>query len=282
MPSQQNIHVKEGIRMQKNNSTVLIAKSLDDVFYHINTVNNLQILGGCTRVSSINEISLTVCPIPELATIDRKERHIDFGPAVTLAQMLTIGRNKMPSVLYDAISTIGTPAVRNLATLGGNICAEGQKLTLYAPLLALDARLEFRNQTEFFYTPFSKFTTIPHGFVLTKIRVPIGDWEVAIYRRVGPSNYITPQSAGFVFLADMQKDILANIRIAFAGNIIFRSFELENRVIGTRLPLSRKTIDSLVSEAETQYTATVKDQDTFPILKAQFLNLLRYSLEQLT
>lgn len=290
MQLQQSTLEKEGIRMQKNNQTVLIAKSLNDVFYHINTVNNLQILGGCTRVNTINEISLTVASIPELLTIDKKERHIDFGPAVTLSQILEIGRNKMPSVLYDAIETVATPAVRNIATLGGNICAScsadgdesAQKLTLYAPLLALDARLEFKNQNETMYVPFNKFTSIPHGFVLTKIRVPFDDWEVAIFRRVGPSNIITPLSAGFVFLADTQKDILANIRIAFAGTILFRSLELENRVIGTRLPLSKRTIDSLIQEAEEQYINTVENHDKFPILKAQFLNLLRYSLEQLT
>ena len=269
--------------MQKNNQTVFIAKTLSDVFYHVNSVSGLQIVGGCTQVSSIDEKSLTIRTIPELSAFEKRERYIDFGPAVTLSQMLSIGRNKMPAILYDALETIGTPAVRNLATLGGNICGStAQKLTLYTPLLALDARLELRSQNETRYIPFSKFSGVPKSFVLTKIRVPIDEWEVAIYRRVGPSNQISPLSAGFAFLADTQKDILMNIRIAFAGPIVFRSQELENKVIGTRLPLSERTIDMLVNEADAIYDETVANDKPKPIFKAQFLNLLRYALEQLT
>jgi len=278
--------------MSKNNQTVFIAKTLSDVFYHVNSVSGLQILGGCTYEDTIEEKSLTVRNIPELASFEKRERYIDFGPAVTLSEMLSIGRNKMPAILYDALLTIATPSVRNLATLGGNICGgtysaqnsgQGtQKLTLFVPLLALDARLELRNQNETRYVPFSKFNGVPTGFVLTKIRVPVDEWEIAIYRRVGPSNIISPLSAGFAFLADTQKNILTNIRIAFAGPIVFRSQELENKVIGTRLPLSERTIQMLVDESDTLYDETVDSKNTKPILKAQFLNLLRYSLEQLT
>jgi CO/xanthine dehydrogenase FAD-binding subunit len=269
--------------MVKTNQTVLIAKTLSDVFYHVNSVSGLQIVGGCTYVDSIEEKSLTVRAIPELSSFEKRERYIDFGPSVTLSQMISIGRNKMPAVLYDALTTIATPAVRNLATLGGNICgSKDQKLSLYAPLLALEARLELRSQNETRYVPFSKFEGVPRGFVLTKIRVPVDEWEIAIFRRVGPSNQISPLSAGFIFLADTQKDILTNIRIAFAGGIVFRSQELENKLIGTRLPLSVRIIETLVDEANTLYDEAVVEKVHKPILKAQFLNLLRYSLEQLT
>ncbi len=166
--------------------------------------------------------------------------------------------------------------------MGGNICAEGQKHTLYATLLALDARLELRSKDETRYVPFSKFSKIPQGFVLTKIRIPFDDWTVSIFKRVGPSNLITPLSASFAFLSEMQKDIISNIKIAFAGTIVFRSHELENKLIGTRLPLSSKTIDSLIQESEAEFVKQTKGQSYEPFLKAQFLNLLRYSFEQLS
>ena len=89
-------------------------------------------------------------------------------------------------------------------------------------------------------------------------------------------------SASFAFLADMQKDILSNIKIVFAGTIIFKSHELENKLIGTRLPLSSKTIDSLVNESEEEFVRQTEGFPYEPILKAQFLNMLRYSFEQLS
>ena len=268
--------------MEKNNHTVLIAKTFQDIGYHLNSVHALQVLGGGTWVDSYGEKAVSLRSIEELKTIEKHERYIDFGAAVTIAQMLEMGRTNMPTILYDALSSIGTRSVRNLATLGGNICAKGQKLTLYAPLLALDARLELRNQNDTKNIPFSKFSGVPDGYVLTQVRVPVDDWEVTIFRRVGPLNRISPLSASFAFLVDTQKNIIANIKIAFAGIIVFRSHELENKIIGSRLPLGNKFIDSLVQEAERMYSQQFAAENAEPVLKAQFLSLLQYSLGQLT
>ena len=41
--------------MAQNNQTVLIAKNLSDVFYHMGSVNALKILGGCSWEKDINE-----------------------------------------------------------------------------------------------------------------------------------------------------------------------------------------------------------------------------------
>ena len=268
--------------MANSGHTFFSAKNLSDVFSNIRNNNNLQILGGCTRVSSYSERCMSIRSIPELRTIDRRERFIDFGPAATLSEIMNIGRTHMSSVFYDALDTIATPQVRNLATLGGNICAPGQRLTLWAPLLALDARLELKSQNSTKYIPFSKFNGIPDKFVLTKVRVPFDDWHVAIFQRVGPSSKITAQSASFVFLVDTQKDMIANIKIAFAGIPVFRSHELENKIIGSRMPLSNKLITALVAEAAEIFTKLNAGITVELLLRTQFLNLLRYSLENLT
>ncbi|CAM4077401.1 FAD binding domain-containing protein [Treponema peruense] len=267
--------------MQKNNRTVELTKNLADVFYNLRSVKNIQILGGCTETGITAEKSMTIRAIPELSSIEKRERFIDFGPAVTLSQMIKIGKANMPAVLYDALESIGTEAVRNMATLGGNICSPGIKHTLWAPLLALNAQIEVRNQNETKFIPFSKFSGVPKSFVMTKIRVPFDEWGIEIFRRVGPSRLINPLSAAFVFLVETQKGIVANIRIAFAGSIVFSSQELENKIIGIKLPIARRDIDTLIQETERVYDEKFSLLQAKPILKIQFLNLLRYALEQL-
>lgn len=76
--------------------------------------------------------------------------------------------------------------------------------------------------------------------------------------------------------------MIANIRVVFAGNTVFYSPEFENKIIGTRLPLTEKMIDSLIEEAKTVYKTEKTFENEDPIIKAQFLNLLRNSFEQLT
>ncbi len=269
--------------MQKNNQTVLIANNESDVFYQLKNVNPLTVLGGCTAISELPEKSITIRGIPELSHIEKRERFIDFGSAVTLSQVLAVGKTNIPSVLYEAVKSIGTEPVRNLATIGGNICAPLQKHTLWAPLLALNASLEVKkSQTESKVIPFSKFAGVPEKHLLTKIRVPLDEWEVAVFRRVGSAHSIKNDSASFTFLVDTQKYIITNIRIAFAGIIVFHPQELENKLISTKLPLDRHSIENLVKDGETLYREQFKDMDIPPILEFQFLNLLRYSLELLT
>ncbi|MCR5217338.1 FAD binding domain-containing protein [Treponema sp.] len=268
--------------MQKNNSSVLMASNLADVFFHIKSVSNLQILGGCTYIKQLKEKSLCVKFIDELSMIEKRERYIDFGPSLTLSQIIQIKRANLPAVLYDSLTTIASESVRNLATFGGSICACDPKIMIWSPLLALDARLEFRNQNETKYIPFTKYTGVPKGMLLTKIRIPIEDWDVQIFRRTGPSSFLNDFSAGFTFLASTQKDLITNTHITFAGNTVFRSTELENKIIGAHIPLTSRFIVDVVKTAQSLIEKNEECSKMKPILKQQFLNLIQYSLEQFT
>ncbi|MBQ5571158.1 MAG: hypothetical protein IIT45_12070, partial [Treponema sp.] len=129
--------------------------------------------------------------------------------------------------------------------------------------------------------PFSQFKKVPEGYLLTKVRVPQNESEVAIFKRVGPSRRITEDSASFVFLADMENDSIASIKIILAGSIVFHPVEIENQILYTKLPLTRDFIEKKVAEAESAYDMKFSGQKSKRLLKAQFLNMLRYSFEQL-
>ena len=245
-------------------------------------MQRVQLLGGCTQTDEYHDKVISIRNINELKAIDKRERYIDIGPAATLSEIYSMGRANIPPVLYDAIGSISTEQVRNIATLAGNICANGQKQTLFAPLLALDARIEIKSAGLTKYIPFTKFTKIPESFVITKIRIPLNDWEVSVFRRTGPVGRISEQSASFVFLLDSENDLIVNLKIAFAGVPVFRSRELENKLIGARLPLSEKTIETFLESAKKLSEPVFTESHADPILKNQFLNLLNYELELLT
>ncbi len=280
--------------MASNKNTVYIANNLSDVLFHLKTVPNLAILGGCTSVSQWPASSLVIRNIHEFKQINLHEHYAEFGTAVTLEQIHALGGKRIPQVLYDAIDTVANPFVRNLATIGGNICAGGMYHTLYSPLLALDAQLEIYSLTDAQYIPFSKFVLVPDKCILTRIRVPLADWEVAVFKRLGPEHELTEDSATFTFLAKTQKGVLSDLRIAFCSNIVIRSRELENTLIGSRLPISDKAIEQLTEQASALYDEAKDDlmdkslqngemiRVSSPMQKDQFLNLLRTSLNQLT
>ena len=270
--------------MARNKSTVYYANTMQDVLFHMKTKQQLQIFGGCSTVKKFPLSSIILSTVPECQNINMHEHFVEFGAGVTISQILDLGNKRLPNALFEAAETIGTPFVRNIATIGGNICSSGIKKTLYAPLLALDALLELHSNTETKLLPFTQFSQVPEDFVLTKIKVPINQWDISIFKRVGPSYEITDDSASFVFLANTYKGILTEVKMAFCGSVSLRSREWENKIIGTRLPISEKVIENMIEEAEIQFSAQTDFLNIIcnPILKDQYLNLVRFSLNQLT
>lgn len=273
------------------NTTVYFARNIADAMFQLKTTANLRVCGGCTQVLTLPETALIVRNIDELRIIDRRERYIEIGSAVTLSQLLDLGERRLPSVLYEALSCTAFPFIRNIATVGGNVCASGIKRTLFAPLLAVESRLEFRSHMESRVVPIGLFSEVPSGFMLTKIRIPLDEWDVAVFRRVGPAYTIDNTSASFVFLANTQKGVLSELRLAFCGLVKFRSRDVENVLIGAKLPLSTRDIQNMTDEAAKAFDDVAmsqinpsleRDSVSLSVLKIRFLNLLKYSLEQLT
>ena len=260
------------------------AKNLSDVFYQLKTISDLTVTAGCTSFvgKELPEKTLSVRDIAELKIIDKHERYIDFGTAVTLSEIEALGETNLPATVYEAVKTIANPRVRNIATIGGNVCSRDFHNTLYAPLLALDAKVETQKNGEMQFQSITKFSGVSDGWLLSKIRVPLETWEVSVFRRLGPSSSLNSVSAAFVFLANSQKNQISDLRIAMAGKFCFRDIDLENKLIGAHLPLSATTISTFLLEAEEAFDEAVKDERIHPILKKQFWNLVKYSLEQLT
>ena len=81
-------------------------------------------------------------------------------------------------LLGTACGKIGIPQVRNMGTIGGNICNGGPSQDAIPPLLVLDARLKLVGHRgerivsidDFFVGPFQ--TALDEGELLTKIEIP--------------------------------------------------------------------------------------------------------------
>ena len=118
------------------NKIVYYAKNTAELLYQLKTNKGLEVVGGLTKVETQPEKAISVHGISDLCQIVKHERYIDIGPGATLSDILAMGKNHIPQVLYDALDCIANPIVRNIATIGGNICSPGQKLTSFASLMA--------------------------------------------------------------------------------------------------------------------------------------------------
>lgn len=131
--------------------------------------------------------------ISELRHLESADGMILIGSLVTHQQILDtpLIAESLPA-LRQAASLLGSPAVRHMGTIGGNICTASPAADLLPVLYLLDTRLELRTQrtkrmvhiTDFIPGPGQ--TSLFEGEFLYRIIIPIPDPNTrACYFKVG-------------------------------------------------------------------------------------------------
>jgi len=194
---------------------------------------------------------LCIQDLPELGRAGLSERFLEIGSAVTIAELLDLGEAALTPLLAEALRGIGNSAIRNLATIGGNLASRQRFMDSWPALACLDGLIELRDQGGSTWINVNRLVgeggrpAFPEGGLLTRIRVPIERWDAYALRKVGPRFYPAPDTAVFAFVARAEKGILADVRIAFAGELALRSQALETSLIGRSLPLSPREASSV-------------------------------------
>jgi CO/xanthine dehydrogenase FAD-binding subunit len=188
-------------------------------------------------------VILCLDKLEELHSITRTEHHLEIGAMVTLNRLIRLGKI-VPEILVTCLKNIAGVQLRNIATIGGNICCKGRLYDLSAALTALDAQYELRNANTTRWVSAARFhsndeTALEKQELLTRVRLPLHTWDYSIYKKFFPEDIYN--SEALVFLARAQKSILTEIRVVYKTNTILRNKNSEDLLNGKFLPLNRKT-----------------------------------------
>lgn len=249
-----------------------------------------------TRVPALPAKIISLDKLEELRKINRTERYLEIGAMVNLNQIIYLGKI-VPEALTRCLSCIEGPQLRNLATIGGNICNPLAKLDALGPMIALDAQYELRNAQSARWIAASRFSSLPGPTVLgrqellTRIRVPLEPWTFTSYRKFNTHGRNKP-GGGILFMAKIQKSTLIDIRIVYSGQIILREKNSETMLAGKHLPLAEKDASGFV-DAWKNYLANLPTGETlvFPaksvnfspeLEKNQILNFIQASIMRIS
>ena len=274
--------------MDVNYSQVYYPSSFNELFSVWDKNPNACLYAGGTEIiwrqakniPDLPDVILSLDNIIELRHITRTERYLEIGAMVKLNSIIWLGKT-VPQILCTCLENIAGVQVRNLATIGGNICCSSRLLDTSAPLVALDAQYELRKSSSTRWVAASWFHseqgTLKNGELLTRIRLPLDKWDYSFYKRFPYSDIYNTEV--LVFLAKTRKNTLIDLNIVFKGESILRNKNSEGLLIGKSLPLSRKTAVDFVEN----WTEFLKERlEINDLLKNELICCIEYNIFNLS
>lgn len=223
---------------------MLIPTSLVQALEHLETNRSARLLAGGTDLQvSINEghtplarsgdVVIALSRVPELTSwlIDAQARTVTLGAAVTWAEIEKEPLASTLPALAQAGRTVGSPQIRNAATIGGNIATCSPAGDGLPVLAALNATVELRSARSrrtidvLDFMVGVKRTAIRQGELITAIHIPLLEgWQG--YAKVGVRNAMVIATASVCVATDVPS---RSVRIALGsvGPTILRCPEAE-------------------------------------------------------
>jgi len=220
--------------------SVHISRHVDDVLENLSSVKDATLLAGGTDL--LVEINFGRIRPAHIVAIDRVDElkdfsrngHVRMGALVTYTRMV---EDESGSVaLQEAARPIGSPQIRNVATIGGNLgtCSPaGDSLPVLA---ALEATVVLRSKKGERRVPFAQFMTGPKKSVRRPDELIVAaEWDEAgpaqTFMKVGTRNAMVIAVAGLALVVDRARRRVG-VGLGSCGPTIIRATEAERFAAG--------------------------------------------------
>lgn len=271
-------NLNEALDFITKNDAVIFAGGTDIMVEH---------LRGSNLIAKFSKPVLFINEIDELKCIKEDENNIIIGALTTFDEI--IRSDLTPQVLKDSASGIAGPPIRNIATIGGNICNASPSADSLPALYAMDAVLVLKSKDsqrevkiKDFITGVSK-TTIKSGEMLTHILIPKKNYEYSFYRKIGTRKANALSKLAMCGLVCKENDKY-RFKISFCtlGVTVTRDESIEEKFMVSDTKQWKNNIKS-IQEA---YSDIMKPRDsarsTALYRKKCALNLIEYFLDNIS
>jgi carbon-monoxide dehydrogenase medium subunit len=193
------------------------------------------------------KVLLDLEPLAELRGLQRQAQGVSIGAMTTFHALLSSPevQTAVP-ILAQAAAKVGSTAIRNLGTIGGNLCHNEPGADLPPALLALDASVELRSRkgarkvplTEFFRGYFE--TAVASDELLCRVEVPAlppRAYGIYLKHSISAEDLAIAGVAVLVIPGDGKAGAVRELRIGLGGvaPVPFRATKAESVVKGNVL-----------------------------------------------
>ena len=125
------------------------------------------------------KVLLDLEPLGELRDLQPRADGISIGAMTTFFDLISSADvHKASPILAEAAAKVGSTAIRNLGTIGGNLCHNEPGADLPPALLALNASVELRSRKDTRKVPLTEFfqgyfeTAVEADEILSRVDIP--------------------------------------------------------------------------------------------------------------
>jgi len=182
--------------------------------------------------------------LPELRGIRTTEGGVEIGAAATHAEILSAPATAQLSILRLALATIGSPALRHMGTLGGNVANASPAGDGLIPLYLLGARVNVVGPARERSLPVEEFvlgpgrTALQPGELIRSLAIPLPqDGAHPYFRKVGRRQALLIAVASLGALVWVEDGAVREARLAL-GSVaptVLLPREVERALVGRPL-----------------------------------------------
>jgi xanthine dehydrogenase FAD-binding subunit len=184
--------------------------------------------------------------IEEFKGVQERANEVFIGACSTHAYLLAnpVIRNNFP-VLKKALQRLGSPSVRNMGTIGGNLCTASPAADTLPPLYVLEAEVEIWSKNASRRMALKEFILGPGRISLRPGEIVSGVWVKKVpgynihhYEKVGQRRALAISIASLAGLLRVSENgVIEKARFAWGsvGPTIITSPEADAALVGNRL-----------------------------------------------
>lgn len=270
-------NINEALDFRASNDSVVFAGGTDLMVEH---------LRGSNLIAKFDKPILFINDIDELKGIKEDENNIIIGALTTFDEI--IKSDLTPQVLKDSALGIAGPPIRNIATIGGNICNASPSADSLPSLYAMDAVLILKSKNskrevkiKDFITGVSK-TILKNDEILTHIIIPKKDYKYSFYRKIGTrkANALSKLAICALVCKENEK---YRFKISFCtlGVTVTRDESIEEKFIVSNIKEWKNNIKSIQEAYSSIMNPRNSARSTALYRKKCALNLIEYFLDNI-
>jgi CO/xanthine dehydrogenase FAD-binding subunit len=193
-----------------------------------------------------NAVYLFLNKVPEMKNILEDSQYIRIGAGCTFTDIL---ESKLaPAILKEAALQIAAPAIRNFATVGGNICNGSPKGDSTLVFYATDSILRLVSSKGERMLPISEFflgrnkTSLQEDELLVEILMSKKGLNNYYYKKVGARNALAISRVSFAAVLDLEDNRIISCRTAFGAisDVVLSRADIDGMFIGKTMEEARK------------------------------------------